>query len=81
MLQVIPFLAFQELIQFPVLKMNAETLEIESEFSEFVKPRTSPILSDKCKKLTGITQVGLKLRSLALVWVLSSLLHIRSPTG
>merc|ERR1719154_977302 len=36
--------------------MNAETLKIESQFHEYVKPRLYPELTEFCSNLTGITQ-------------------------
>ncbi|KAA0202838.1 hypothetical protein HAZT_HAZT001943 [Hyalella azteca] len=46
----------QEIIEFPALKLNPETLTVESTFQEFVKPVIHPELSDFCTKLTSITQ-------------------------
>jgi len=45
-----------EIIDFPVLKVNAETFQIESKFHEFVRPRLYPRISEFCHDLTGITQ-------------------------
>lgn len=45
-----------EIIEFPVLLVSGQTLEELSCFRQFVKPRISPVLSDFCIKLTGITQ-------------------------
>ncbi|KAK7071351.1 ERI1 exoribonuclease 3 [Halocaridina rubra] len=46
----------QEIIEFPVLKINAETFLEESVFHEFVKPVHHPNLTAFCKNLTTITQ-------------------------
>ncbi|XP_045610989.1 ERI1 exoribonuclease 3 isoform X2 [Procambarus clarkii] len=46
----------QEIIEFPTLKVNAKTYEIESQFHRFVKPIHNPILSPFCTGLTSITQ-------------------------
>lgn len=46
----------QEIIEFPVLKVNAETYEVESVFHHFVKPRYHPTLTNFCMNLTSITQ-------------------------
>ncbi|XP_053626767.2 ERI1 exoribonuclease 3 isoform X2 [Cherax quadricarinatus] len=46
----------QEIIEFPVLKVNAKTYEVDSQFHHFVKPKHNPKLTDFCMKLTTITQ-------------------------
>ena len=46
----------QEIIEFPVLKVNAQTLETESVFHTYVRPTAHPILTPFCTQLTGITQ-------------------------
>ena len=46
----------QEIIEFPVLKVNAKTLEIESIFHSYVQPTAIPMLTKFCTDLTGITQ-------------------------
>ena len=46
----------QEIIEFPVLKVNARTLETESEFHTYVQPTAHPVLTAFCTQLTGITQ-------------------------
>ena len=38
--------------------LNTQTGQVESEFQYYVQPCEHPILSDFCKELTGITQVG-----------------------
>ncbi|CDS42748.1 eri1 exoribonuclease 2 [Echinococcus multilocularis] len=45
-----------EIIEFPVVVVRAETGQIIDEFHRYVRPTESPILSDFCKKLTGISQ-------------------------
>ncbi|MCE3228901.1 MAG: 3-5 exonuclease [Bacteroidetes bacterium] len=44
-----------EIIEIGALCVN-ENKEIESEFSEFVKPTLDPVLSEFCTRLTSITQ-------------------------
>lgn len=46
----------QEIIEFAALKVNAETLEVDSEFSHFVRPIYHPKLSSFCIELTTISQ-------------------------
>ncbi|XP_047486597.1 ERI1 exoribonuclease 3-like isoform X3 [Penaeus chinensis] len=46
----------QEIIEFPVLKINSRSLEIESTFHEFIKPVHNPKLTDFCIRLTTISQ-------------------------
>ncbi|XP_065898742.1 ERI1 exoribonuclease 3-like [Dysidea avara] len=46
----------QEIIEFPVLKVNATTLETESTFHTYVTPTVHPQLTAFCTRLTGITQ-------------------------
>ncbi|KAK7790229.1 hypothetical protein R5R35_014537 [Gryllus longicercus] len=48
--QIVP----QEIIEFPCLKVNASSLEVESVFHHYVRP-TKPLTSF-CTELTGITQ-------------------------
>lgn len=45
-----------EMIEFPVLKINARTLETESVFHSYVQPVIHKKLNQNCTKLTGITQ-------------------------
>jgi inhibitor of KinA sporulation pathway (predicted exonuclease) len=45
-----------DIIEFPVVFLNARTLEVEMEFRRYVKPTEKPILSTFCKELTGIDQ-------------------------
>lgn len=46
----------QEIIEFPVLKVNGKTMEVESIFHSYVRPTAIPILTTFCTDLTGITQ-------------------------
>ena len=46
----------QEIIEFPVLKVNATTLETESIFHSYVMPTAHPQLTAFCTRLTGISQ-------------------------
>ncbi|ELT98134.1 hypothetical protein CAPTEDRAFT_225969 [Capitella teleta] len=46
----------QEIIEFPVLKVNAKTFEVESTFHQYVEPRVHKQLSPFCVELTGIIQ-------------------------
>ena len=46
----------QEIIEFPALKVNAITYDIEDEFQQFVKPVKNPQLTEFCKNLTSIQQ-------------------------
>ncbi|CAF0942089.1 unnamed protein product [Rotaria sp. Silwood1] len=45
-----------EIIEFPVLKINARTFECESIFHTYVTPTVNPQLTKFCTNLTGITQ-------------------------
>ena len=44
-------------VEFPAVLLNTGNGEIEEEFHYYVQPSENPILSEFCKKLTGITQV------------------------
>ncbi|PVD22660.1 hypothetical protein C0Q70_15915 [Pomacea canaliculata] len=46
----------QEIIEFPVLKFNCRTLDVESEFHQYVQPRIYNQLTPFCIELTGIVQ-------------------------
>ena len=46
----------QEIIEFPCLKINTKSFDVESTFHEYVRPIAHPILSDFCVDLTGINQ-------------------------
>ncbi len=45
-----------EIIEFPVLKVNAQTFQTESIFHTYVQPVIHPILNPVCTEITGITQ-------------------------
>ncbi|KAA0188103.1 3'-5' exoribonuclease 1 [Fasciolopsis buskii] len=45
-----------EIIEFPVIKLNSQTLTTESIFHCYVQPKIHPYLTDFCTELTGITQ-------------------------
>lgn len=45
-----------EIIEFPVLKVNAVTKETEDVFHTYVRPTHNPNLTPFCTSLTGITQ-------------------------
>lgn len=46
----------KEIIEFPVLKVNAKTFDIESEFHSYVQPVVTPKIDPFIMDLTGITQ-------------------------
>jgi len=46
----------REIIEFPIVFLNAETLEIDFEFRRFVTPEENPQLTEFCTGLTKITQ-------------------------
>ena len=45
-----------ELIEFPVLKVNARNFQIESEFHSYIQPTIHSKLNPVCTEITGITQ-------------------------
>ena len=45
-----------EIIEFPAVLVDLTTGERVATFHSFVRPRINPVLSDFCKKLTGISQ-------------------------
>lgn len=45
-----------EIIEFPIVLLNCNTLEIEDEFHAYCRPIYNPKLSEFCTSLTGITQ-------------------------
>ena len=45
-----------EIIEFPVVFLNSETLNVDFEFHAYVRPVENPVLTEFCTKLTGITQ-------------------------
>lgn len=46
----------QEIIEFPCLKVNSSTFEIEAKFHRYVRPAVFPRLTPFCTQLTGIVQ-------------------------
>lgn len=46
----------QEIIEFPCIKINAKTCEVEDIFHQYVQPKEIPILTPFCIELTGIMQ-------------------------
>ena len=46
----------QEIIEFPVVMLNARTMRTDSVFHTYVKPTVYPQLTPFCIRLTGITQ-------------------------
>lgn len=47
----------QEIIEFPVVPYNTETMQLESDpFHEYIKPTVVPEITEFCTQLTGITQ-------------------------
>jgi inhibitor of KinA sporulation pathway (predicted exonuclease) len=47
---------YYEIIEFPSVLVNLQTLQVEDEFQQFVKPTVYPELNEICIKITGITQ-------------------------
>ncbi|XP_078584849.1 3'-5' exoribonuclease 1-like [Branchiostoma floridae x Branchiostoma japonicum] len=45
-----------EIIEFPILLVNTETLIVEDQFHSYCRPTINPKLTPFCTKLTGITQ-------------------------
>lgn len=45
-----------EIIEFPIVALDARTGAIVDEFREYVKPQINPVLTSFCTKLTGIQQ-------------------------
>ena len=52
---------FQEIIEFPCIKINADTCEIEDVFHQYIQPKVIPVITPYCTELTGIIQVNFKL--------------------
>jgi len=46
----------QEIIEFPCLKLNGKTMDIEAKFHQYVQPRVHKQLTNYCIELTGIVQ-------------------------
>jgi len=51
---------FQEIIEFPCIKINADTCEIEDVFHQYIQPKEIPVITPYCTELTGIIQVNFK---------------------
>ena len=49
-------------VEFPAVLLDIQTGVVVDEFQQYVQPQESPILSDFCKELTGISQVIGKLQ-------------------
>ena len=47
---------YKEIIQIGALKVGFPDFEVKNSLKIYIKPQKNPILSDYCKKLTGITQ-------------------------
>lgn len=56
----------QEIIEFPVLLVNARTGEVEDFFHTYVKPDVHPNISQFCTDLTGITRSLLAKKGISL---------------
>lgn len=52
-------LPFQEIIEFPILKLNGRTMEIESTFHMYVQPVVHPQLTPFCTEVRAL-EVGSK---------------------
>ena len=52
----------QEIIEFPVLKVNARTLKTEAEFHTYVRPTFHPVLTAFCTELTGQLMTHVQVR-------------------
>jgi len=55
-----PIFRPNEIIEFPVFKVNASSFEVESVFHTFVRPTVNPLLKPFCTQLTGIIQDDIK---------------------
>ncbi|VDP11308.1 unnamed protein product [Heligmosomoides polygyrus] len=49
-------LPYQEIIEFPVAKLDVKSWKISSYFHQYVRPTVNPILTSFCTHLTGIIQ-------------------------
>lgn len=47
-------LPFQEIIEFPILKLNGRTMEIESTFHMYVQPVVHPQLTPFCTEVRAL---------------------------
>lgn len=58
-----------EIIEFPVILLSGDTMEIVDEFHRYVRPLIHPELNEFCTSLTGITQdIVDKAEPFAVVW-------------
>lgn len=48
------YLPFQEIIEFPILKLNGRTMEIESTFHMYVQPVIHPQLTPFCTEVRAL---------------------------
>ena len=53
------FSHFQEIVEFPVLKVNGRTFETEAIFHQYVQPRVHPQLSPFCTEVCHLFCYGL----------------------
>jgi inhibitor of KinA sporulation pathway (predicted exonuclease) len=51
-----PYIPDHEIIEFPAVFLNSQTLKVEFEFHSYVRPTEEPKLADFCSELTGIDQ-------------------------
>ncbi|KAJ1357623.1 hypothetical protein KIN20_015804 [Parelaphostrongylus tenuis] len=51
-----PILPYQEIIEFPVAKLDVKSWTITSTFHQYVRPTANPIITSFCTHLTGIIQ-------------------------
>lgn len=51
------FYVHQEVIEFPVLRVDARSWKVVSKFHRYVRPEVHPVLTPFCTQLTGIIQV------------------------
>ena len=47
---------YKEVIQIGALKVSFPDFEVKDSLKIYIKPQKNPVLSDYCKRLTGITQ-------------------------
>lgn len=48
----------KEIIEFPVLQVDAKSLKEVNRFHQYVRPTERPFLTSFCTNLTGIVQVS-----------------------
>ncbi|VDM83336.1 unnamed protein product [Strongylus vulgaris] len=51
-----PILPYQEIIEFPVAKLDTRTWTVSSYFHQYVRPTANPNITSFCTHLTGIIQ-------------------------